>query len=66
MSSRPAVERLGLESQRSRKRLFFHREISNSLKLNYLLYYNIIYCYLYNLLMYERNKIFSFSNGAPN
>ena len=32
-SSRPAIERPGLESQRSRKRLFFHRKISNSLKL---------------------------------
>ena len=27
ISSRPAIERPGLESQRSRKRLFFHRKI---------------------------------------
>ena len=30
--ARPAIERPGLESQRSRKRLFFDRKISNSIK----------------------------------
>ena len=29
-----AIERPGLESERSRKRLFFHRKISNSLHYN--------------------------------
>ena len=33
MSSRLAIERPGLESRHSQKRLFFHRKISNSLNL---------------------------------
>ena len=32
----PAIERPGLESQRSRKRLFFHRRTSNSLKFEFI------------------------------
>ena len=43
---RPTIERPGLESQRSRERLFFHRKISNSLNLNY--YYYIILKKLYD------------------
>ena len=38
-SSRPAIKRPGLESQRSRKRLFFHRNISNTLNLNLICIY---------------------------
>ena len=38
-SSRPAIKRLGLESQRSRKRLFFHKKISNSLIFEFICIY---------------------------
>ena len=52
---RAAIERSGLESQRSRKRLFSHRKISNSLNLNLI----CIYLRYKGLKLYTRTRILS-------
>ena len=52
---RLAIERPGLESQHSQKRLFFYRKISNSLNLSFIIEFIQIlkYCKFSNLGLIE-------------